>query len=337
MVHYKAAIFGCMGPELKSEEMVFFSESRPVGFILFARNCVNPRQLKKLIKDLRASINNANAPVLIDQEGGRVVRLGAPHWRDPPAAKVFAELANKDVGLACEALNLNIRLIGHELRELGINVNCLPLLDVPLGEVDPIIGDRALGTDVQQVSTLGRIVCDSLMQEGVLPIIKHIPGHGRANVDSHKILPIVTADWEDLSQTDFLPFKLLRDMPFAMTAHIIYSAIDANYPATISRKIIQDVIRKEIGFRGILISDDLSMRALKGSLAERARASLEAGCDIVLHCNGDMSEMLEIADVIYQLPDESCNRVHSALARTEVSGILDKIEAFERLTELGIG
>ena len=307
-----------------------------MGFILFARNCVNPKQLRTLIKNLRMSINNANAPILIDQEGGRVTRLGAPHWRTAPAIKIFADLVKKDTELACEALNLNIRLIGQELHELGINVNCLPVLDIPFVGSDPIIGDRALGNNVQQVSVLGRIVCDSLMQEGVLPIIKHIPGHGRANVDSHKTLPIVTADWVDLSKADFLPFKLLRDMPFAMTAHIIYSAIDENYPATTSRKIIQEVIRKEIGFSGLLISDDLSMGALEGSLGERARASLQAGCDIVLHCNGNLSEMLEIADVTYDLSDESFNLIQNSLARTKGSKNFDKNKALERLVELGI-
>ena len=336
MNHSKAVIFGCKGSILMPDESVFFAETNPIGFILFARNCVNPKQLKKLIKDLRKSINNDKAPILIDQEGGRVVRFGVPHWREPPAAQVFADLATKDIDLACEALHLNIRLIGEELRDLGVNVNCLPVLDIRFDGTDPIISDRAFGGDAEKIPILGRVACDALLMEGVLPVIKHIPGHGRANVDSHKALPIVQTDWTELSKIDFLPFKLLADMPLAMTAHIIYNAIDPENPATTSSKIIQKIIREEISFDGLLISDDLSMRALDGDFSFRTKAALEAGCDVVLHCNGDMSEMRAIADVVSNLSHKSVDRLERALVRIEKFESLNRKVALERLVELGI-
>jgi beta-N-acetylhexosaminidase len=336
MASSKAVIFGCTGPELMPGEAAFFTETQPVGFILFARNCETPDQLRKLTSDLRATINSETAPILIDQEGGRVARLGPPNWRRPPAAQVFAELAESDLGAACEALTLNVRLIGQELKTLGINVDCLPVLDIPLEDADPIIGDRALGTEPQQISALGRVTCSALLQEGVLPVIKHIPGHGRATVDSHKALPIVDTARDELGQLDFMPFKVLADMPLAMTAHVIYSAIDAKQPATTSQKIIKDVIREEICFDGLLMSDDLSMQALNGSFAERTRSSLEAGCDVVLHCNGDMAEMLEIASVVTDLSNESEDRLARALLRIENYETVDTKSALERLAELGI-
>jgi beta-N-acetylhexosaminidase len=332
----KAVIFGCKGPNLTSNELVFFSKTKPIGFILFARNCVDPEQLRKLIKDLRKSINNDYALILIDQEGGRVARLQKPHWREPPAAKLFADLAIKNIDLACEALNLNIRLVGQELRGLGINVNCLPVLDIPFDGADPIISDRAFGVDPEMISILGRVACEALLMEGVLPVIKHIPGHGRANVDSHKALPTVRTDWAELSKNDFLPFKLLADMPIAMTAHIIYSAIDPENPATTSTKIILDIIREEIGFDGLLISDDLSMKALDGDFSYRTQAALAAGCDAVLHCNGDMSEMKEISDVVFDLSDKSADRLERALVQIDGFKTLDRQVALERLAELGI-
>ena len=336
MTHPKAVIFGCRGPEIMPDEFRFFSESRPAGFILFSRNCSSPEQIRTLIKDLRKSINNDKAPILIDQEGGRVVRLRKPYWREPPAAQVFAELATKDINLACEALNLNIRLIGDDLRTLGITVNCLPVLDIPLNDADPIIGDRAFGADAKTISILGRVVCEALLMEGVLPIIKHVPGHGRANLDSHKALPTVSTYQIELSETDFLPFKLLADMPIAMTAHIIYSAIDRENPATTSHKVISKIIRKRIGFDGLLISDDLSMQALDGRFGDRTQAALAAGCDLVLHCNGDMGEMREIADTASYLSDKSADRLERALFLIEKFETLDRQVALERLRELGI-
>jgi beta-N-acetylhexosaminidase len=332
----KAVIFGCNGASLMPDEFVFFSKIRPIGFILFSRNCIDPEQLKKLIKDLRKSINNDHAPILIDQEGGRVVRLLKPHWREPPASTLFADLAIKNIDLACEALNLNMRLVGQELRSLGVNVNCLPVLDIPFDGADPIISDRAFGVDPEMISILGRVACDALLMEGVLPVIKHIPGHGRANVDSHKALPTVRTDWAELSKIDFSPFKLLADMPIAMTAHVIYSAIDPKNPATTSRKVILDIIRKEIGFNGLLISDDLSMEALDGDFSYRTQAALAAGCDLVLHCNGDMSEMREISNVVSDLSVKSADRLERALVQINRFETLDRQVALERLTELGI-
>jgi len=332
----KAVIFGCNGASLMPDEFVFFSKIRPIGFILFSRNCIDPEQLKKLIKDLRKSINNDHAPILIDQEGGRVVRLLKPHWREPPAATLFADLAIKNIDLACEALNLNMRLVGQELRSLGVNVNCLPVLDIPFDGADPIISDRAFGVDPEMISILGRVACDALLMEGVLPVIKHIPGHGRANVDSHKALPTVRTDWAELSKIDFSPFKLLADMPIAMTAHVIYSAIDPKNPATTSRKVILEIIRKEIGFNGLLISDDLSMEALDGDFSYRTQAALAAGCDLVLHCNGDMSEMREISNVVSDLSVKSADRLERALVQINRFETLDRQVALERLTELGI-
>jgi beta-N-acetylhexosaminidase len=336
MTRPKAVVFGCRGPDLMPDEFAFFSETSPIGFILFSRNCISPTQIRTLTRDLRKSIGNDNAPILIDQEGGRVVRLGEPYWREPPAAQVFADLAEKDIDLACEALSLNIRLIGADLRALGITVNCLPVLDIPMNDADPIISDRAFGVDAKMISILGRVACEALLMEGVLPVIKHIPGHGRANVDSHKTLPTIPTEYTELSKTDFLPFKILADMPIAMTAHIIYSAIDRENPATTSPRVISEIIRKIIGFDGMLISDDLSMQALDGMFADRTQAALAAGCDAVLHCNGDMSEMREIADTVSYFSDKSVDRLQRALVLIEKFETLDRQVALERLIELGI-
>jgi beta-N-acetylhexosaminidase len=249
---------------------------------------------------------------------------------------VFADLADKDIDLACEALGLNIRLIGADLRALGITVNCLPVLDIPTNGADAIISDRAFGVDAKMISILGRVVCKALLIEGVLPVIKHIPGHGRANVDSHRALPTIPTEYAELSKTDFLPFKTLADMPIAMTAHIIYSAIDRENPATTSAKVISEIIRKIIGFDGMLISDDLSMQALDGMFADRTQAALAAGCDAVLHCSGDMSEMREIADTVSYFSDKSLDRLQRALGLIEKFETLDRQVALERLIELGI-
>lgn len=339
MTKSRAVIFGCAGLELSSEEAAFFAETQPVGFILFARNCDTPDQIKNLTAQLRSAINNDTALILIDQEGGRVARLRPPHWRAAPAAQTFADLAMRDLGTAYEALTLNIRLIGQELRELGINVDCLPVLDLPQEDADLVIGDRAYGSDPDQVSALGRVACTALLLEGVLPVLKHIPGHGRATVDSHAALPVVDTDWTELSKFDFMPFKVLADMPMAMTAHVIYSDIDADHPATTSRRVVQEVIREEMCFEGLLMSDDLSMKALAGSFAERTSASLEAGCDVVLHCNGDMAEMVEVAGAATLLSDDGSERLSKALARLEspeTPETIDKQAALRRLTELGI-
>ena len=334
MPHSRALIFGCSGLELTPNEAKFFAESRPVGFILFTRNCNTPDQLRHLIHQLRDCINSENALILIDQEGGRVARLLSPYWREPPAGQVFADLAVRNLDNALEALTLNVRLIGQELRELGINVDCLPVLDIPQDDSDPVIGDRAYGKEPKQVAALGRAACEALLKEGVLPVIKHIPGHGRATVDSHKALPRVNTSLAELSAVDFVTFKALADMPLAMTAHVIYEAIDADRPATTSPRVVQEIIRGEIGFNGLVMSDDLSMQALAGSFAERTVATLNAGCDLVLHCNGDMVEMQEIARAASELPIGAEEKMAKTLSLIEHFETVDKDAVLARLGNL---
>jgi beta-N-acetylhexosaminidase len=291
----RAVIFGCSGPELTPEERTFFAEVDPVGFILFERNCTSPDQVRALCEALCDSVGRPHAPILIDQEGGRVRRLKPPHWREAPPARVFAERALIDTNAARNAVALNAGLIASELADLGIDVDCAPVLDLPQPDADPIIGDRAFGTDPEIVALLGRAMCDGLLAGGALPVIKHIPGHGRARADSHKELPRVDTPLAELRAYDFKPFKALADQPIGMTAHVVYEAIDPDRPATTSPLAI-DLIRSEIGFDGVLVSDDLSMKALSGDFKERAEAALAAGCDVVLHCNGDMAEMRAVAN-----------------------------------------
>lgn len=292
----KAAIFGCAGTSLTPAERDFFAANNPLGFILFARNVEAPEQVRALVNALRACVGRDDAPVLIDQEGGRVARLKPPHWRAAPPAAQLAALADRDADVACEAVWLNARLIGAELRALGIDVDCAPVADLPVEGAHDVIGDRAYGTDPGRVAALARAAALGFIDAGVLPVIKHIPGHGRARADSHLELPVVDTPREVLATTDFMPFRVLADMPWAMTAHVLYTALDKERPATTSPTIIRDIIRGEIGFDGVLVSDDLSMKALGGSFAGRTRAALDAGCDVVLHCNGDMAEMTEVAE-----------------------------------------
>jgi len=304
----RAAIFGCAGTALSDAERAFFRDANPLGFILFQRNCDNPEQVRALVAALRDSVGSADAPVLIDQEGGRVARLRPPHWQEYPAAAILAAAAAPR-----EAVSLTARLIAADLAALGITVDCAPVLDLAFAGADPVIGDRAYGAAPTTVTELGRAACEGLLAGGVLPIIKHIPGHGRATVDSHKALPTVMATGRELAETDFAPFRALYDMPWAMTAHIVYRALDPDHPATLSRRLIGETIRASIGFDGVLISDDLSMAALPGTLAERAKGALEAGCDVVLHCNGDPVEMTAIAGSIGPLAPAA----HRRLARGE--------------------
>ena len=308
-------VFGCAGVTLAPEERRLFAAADPLGFILFARNCRDPAQLGALIGELRDAVGRADALVLIDQEGGRVARLGPPHWRRAPPAAAFVALWDEDAELACEAARLNARLMAADLADLGITVDCAPVLDLPVAGADPIIGDRAHGTTPDQASALGRAVCEGLVAGGVLPVIKHVPGHGRAKADSHKALPVVDAPHELLSRTDFAPFRSLADAPCAMTAHVVYTALDADAPATLSRTVIERTIRGEIGFDGLLFSDDISMDALTGPLADRVRAALAAGCDAVLHCTGVLAEMEEIAAATPALGDAAAERFARALAR----------------------
>ncbi len=296
-INSKAVIFGCEGIALTDWERSFFREQDPLGFILFKRNCDTPDQVKSLVEDLRASVNRPSAPVLIDQEGGRVQRLGPPYWRQAPSGAVFADLYEKDPEKARRALWINTRLIADELRILGIDVDCLPVLDVPQQGAHDVIGDRAYGRNPQVIAELGQAAAEGLMAGAVLPVIKHIPGHGRAVVDSHFELPRVTASHECLSETDFVPFKVLGGLPWGMTAHVIFEALDQEEPATTSKHIVSHMIRDELGFDGLLLSDDLSMQALSGTLGTRAKAAIAAGCDVALHCNGKRDEMIAVAEV----------------------------------------
>ncbi len=311
----KAAIFGCAGLSLSAEEKDFFRRHDPFGFILFARNCDTPEQIAALVRELRASVRRADAPVLIDQEGGRVQRLKPPRWRQAPPAARFGELFRRDPALGREAVEFNMRLIAAELVALGIDVDCVPCLDVPVPGAHDVIGDRAFATQAEIVADLGRIAANTMLDMGVMPVIKHIPGHGRAGVDSHHALPRVETAIIELQHSDFLPFTALSDMPWAMTAHVLYTAIDARHPATTSKVAIERIIRGVIGFQGLLLSDDLSMQALGGTLGERATAALAAGCDIALHCNGQMAEMEQVAAVTGALSPQAQARIVRGRAR----------------------
>lgn len=330
----RAAIFGCAGEELSLAERRFFANSDPVGFILFRRNCGAPDQVRRLVAGLRESVGRGDAPVLIDQEGGRVARLRPPHWRRYPSAARLAALPDP---LAAAAARLGARLIADDLMRLGITVDCLPVLDLPVSGADGVIGDRAYGGEPGRVADLGRAVCEGLLAGGVLPVLKHIPGHGRARVDSHLACPVVEAAHDELRHSDFAPFRALAAMPWAMTAHIVYMTIDAAAPATLSRHVIGDIIRGEIGFDGVLVSDDLSMRALGGTLGDRARRALAAGCDLALHCNGDLGEMDEIAAAVPPVSHETAARLARGEAMRRPPPDFDRAEAEVRFDRLLAG
>jgi len=311
----KAAIFGCAGLALSAAEKDFFRRHDPLGFILFARNCDTPEQIAKLTADLRASVGRDDAPVLIDQEGGRVQRLKPPRWRQAPTARRFGDLFRRDPELGREAVEFNMRLIAADLIPLGLDVDCVPCLDVPVPGAHDVIGDRAFALQPEIVADLGRIAANTMLDMGIMPVIKHVPGHGRAGVDSHHALPRVDTSVIELQHSDFLPFASLSDMPWGMTAHVLYTAIDAERPATTSKVVIERIIRGVIGFHGLLLSDDLSMQALGGTLGDRARASLAAGCDVALHCNGKMDEMAQVADATGPLTPTALERLARGRAR----------------------
>lgn len=328
-----SAVFGCLGTGLTEAERGFFKEAAPWGFILFARNIDTPDQVRRLVSDLRSTVGR-EAPVLIDQEGGRVARLRPPHWRAYPPARRYGEIYEKDPEAGREAARLGGRLIGCELKALGIDVDCLPLLDVPLPEAHEIIGDRAYSAVPDEIAQLGRAAAEGLMDAGVLPVIKHIPGHGRALADSHEHLPVVTTALEELRRTDFAPFKALADLPIGMTAHVIYEACDSAAPATLSKTVIDEIVRGEIGFDGLLMSDDLSMKALAGSYGERTAGSLAAGCDLVLHCNGEMSEMVGVMDGTSALEGEALRRAEAVDKFRKAVEPFDEAEAVARFNAL---
>lgn len=329
-----AAVYGCQGTELTPEEVQFFRDVRPFGFILFARNCVAPAQMRALCQALREAADNPDALIFIDQEGGRVARLGPPQWRIRPPARRLGELFERDSDRGRDATYLCARLIAHDLRTLGVTVNCAPVLDAPVSGAHDVIGDRAYSRLPGTVIELGRAAIEGYLDGGVLPVIKHIPGHGRATADSHLELPRVTASIEELSLHDFVAFRGLHDAPIAMTAHVVYEAIDPKRPATTSSRLVNKIIRGEIGFEGLLMSDDLSMAALSGPLGARAKAAHLAGCDIVLHCNGKFDEMQDVAAHTKPLAGEAAARAEAALAHLRAPMPLDIAAAEARLGEM---
>jgi beta-N-acetylhexosaminidase len=320
------AFFGLKGPVLDDEERAFFLSTHPAGYILFARNIETPEQVRQLTEALKELHGEDHLPILIDQEGGRVARLKPPHWSTHPPSNVYGSLYETDKDAAHRALNITGQIISAELLALGITIDCLPVLDVPQSDADPIIGDRAYAFTPDKVSVMGRWAAQSLLENGVIPVIKHIPGHGRALVDSHLSLPEVKASIDELRAVDFPPFKALSGMPMAMTAHVVYKAIDPENCATLSKTVIQDIIRGELGFDGLLMSDDLSMKALSGGFETRAKRAHDAGCDIILHCNGDMAEMQAIAAALPSI-DEKCHmRLQKAMLSATSAPIADRLE-----------
>lgn len=331
-----AVVFGCAGPVLSAEEKAFFATERPLGFILFARNCIDPDQVAALVDDLRASVDDPFAPVLIDQEGGRVERLKPPHWRHAPPARLFGELWQQNRAAGEEAARLNAQLIGADLAELGITVCCAPVLDVAVPETHGAIGDRAYGTDADQVTALGRAVCAGLEAAGITPVIKHLPGHGRATVDSHATLPRIAADRSELRRIDFAPFRALVDCPWGLVGHIVIEAVDPDRAASVSPVVIDDIVRAAIGYRGVLASDDINMGALGGAIGARARAVLDAGCDVALHCNGRLDEMADVARAAVRLTPEARMRLLGAEHRRMAgrAAEFDREAALARLAQL---
>jgi beta-N-acetylhexosaminidase len=318
----RAFITGVAGLALTDRERAFLREAQPWGLILFRRNVASPQQLRGLIGELRDGLGR-QAPVLIDQEGGRVQRLGPPHWPAYPPGAAYGAAYDRDRDQGLAAARLGARLMAADLFALGIDVDCLPIADVPVRGADPVVGDRAYGSEPGKVAAIATAVAQGLSDGGVLPVVKHVPGHGRAVVDSHKKLPVVKADRALLEATDFAAFVPLADLPMAMTAHVVFTDIDPVAPATISATIVREVIRGSIGFDGLLMSDDISMQALSGTVGERARAAIAAGCDIVLHCNGEMREMSAVAAEVPQLAGEAARRAERALAAKKAPAPFD--------------
>jgi beta-N-acetylhexosaminidase len=335
----KAVIYGLSGPRTTPEERRFFAAVEPLGFILFARNIGEPAAVRALVAELRDLVERADAPVLIDQEGGRVQRLRPPHWRAAPPAARFGALYRSAPEQGLEAARLNAQLIAMELLELGITVDCAPVLDLSVPGAHDVIGDRAFDRDPAVIAALGGAACAGLRAGGVMPVIKHMPGHGRAAVDSHLGLPTVEAPLDLLETSDFEPFRRVGggaggERCWAMTAHIVFRAVDACAPVTQSAKAIERIVRGSIGFEGVLVSDDLSMQALRGDLESRAAAALAAGCDLVLHCNVDIDEMRAVARAVGPLSRAARARVERAAAALPAPGPLDRGALSARLDGL---
>lgn len=335
----RAVIYGFEGLTLSQNEQEFFRDVDPWGYIVFARNIETPDQLLELTDALRDLSGRSDVPILIDQEGGRVARLRSPHWRDAPPTAVFGEAWTRDPESALEATRLNSRLLAHELKASGITVDCVPMLDIRAeGSNEVVIGDRAYSDDPAIVSQLGRAAAEGLLAGGVLPVIKHLPGHGRSIVDSHDGLPVVEASLEELENSDFVPFRALNDMVLGMTGHLVYTAIDPGVCSTLSKRLVDEVIRSKapgrIGFDGLLMTDDLSMGALEGDFAVRTQASLKAGCDLILHCNGDMAEMQAIAAETPMLVGKALKRAEAAIDAFETPEDFDPLAARNRVQEI---
>lgn len=313
----RAVIFGLSGPTLLNEERDFFKRVQPLGFILFERNIKSPDQVRTLIHQLKATVDHSDVPILIDQEGGRVSRLKPPHWRNAPAATVFGIIAEDDPKTAAQCARDNAWLMGRELQDLGVTVNCAPCCDLHHISAHPVIGDRAFAHAPEVVATLAMQTMHGLLEAGITPVIKHLPGHGRANADTHESFAIVRTSRQELMDTDFRAFRLALDYmnlmlphfnPWGMTAHVTYADIDSDNAATQSSTIVDGVIRGSIGFKGFLVSDCITMKALGGSLSQRAQRSLDAGCDAVLHCSGNLTEMIEVTAGVRSIRSESEKR-----------------------------
>ncbi len=330
-----AFITGLAGLTLADNERAFLRDAKPWGGIIFKRNISTPEQVSELIQSFRDALG-WEAPVLVDQEGGRVQRLGPPHWPVYPPGARYSDLYDRDKAVGLAAARLAGHLIAADLTAVGLDVDCLPIADVPVAGGDPIIGDRAYGTEPGKVAAIAAAVAEGLMAGGVLPVLKHLPGHGRATADSHLALPTVDTDRVILEQTDFAAFKPLRNLPLGMTAHVVFSALDPDAPATTSVTMIREVIRGFIGFDGLLMSDDVSMNALSGTIAQRSAAALAAGCDVVLHCNGKLEEMIAVASMSPELKGDAARRAQAALAAKSARPNFD-IEAARAMFNKMIG
>ena len=329
----RAFITGLAGLTISANERTFLRDAQPWGLIIFKRNVSTPPQVSELVHSFR-NILGWEAPVLVDQEGGRVQRLGPPHWATFPPGVRYGELYDRDPASGIAAARLAGHLLAADLRCLGIDVDCLPIADVPVADGDPVIGDRAYGSEPGKVAAIAKAIAEGLQLGGVLPVVKHLPGHGRATADSHHGLPVVNTDRATLEATDFAAFRPLAGLPLGMTAHVVFSAIDPVAPATTSVTMVRQVIRGFIGFQGLLMSDDISMKALSGTIAERSRASLAAGCDVVLHCNGDLSEMAAVAGEAPELSGESAKRADAALAARSAPEEFDAEAARKVFTQM---
>ncbi len=332
----RAFITGLAGLTLSAAERSFVREAQPCGMIIFKRNVSTPQQVSELAASFREAVGR-EAPVLVDQEGGRVQRLGPPHWPSYPPGAVYGALYDREKAIGLAAARLAGHLIAADLITLGIDTDCLPIADVPVAGSDPVIGDRAYGTEPGKVAAIAGAIAQGLQAGGVLPVLKHLPGHGRALADSHHKLPVVDTPRATLEATDFAAFRPLAGLPLGMTAHVVFSAIDPVQPATTSVTMVSEVIRGFIGFRGLLMSDDVSMNALSGTIAERSHAALAAGCDVVLHCNGDLAEMAQVAGAAPELTGAAAKRADAALAARRAREAFDLDAARQTFNQMIAG